>query len=142
MIYFFDTDYFVGGNYFEGDDGAQNTLVFQVKSIYFRSKVNIGSGNVVIHHNIWKSKGASDQSLYYSIHNGAVTTKLIRPTNNSIVNIYITYKPSPKSINTTNALKNCLFGAIRVNRPNNTTNPHEYIYSSIILEYSQILKVI
>ena len=45
------------------------------------------------------------------------------------MNIYIVYKLSPKSINTTNALKNCLFGAIKVNRPNNTTNLHEYIYS-------------
>ena len=109
----FDTDYFEGGNYFEGDDGAQNTLVFQVKSIYFRRKVNIGSGNVVIRHDVWKSKGSSDQSLHYSI-NGAVTTKLIRPThvvlgpdeyfaqdsnkiitNNSTVNIYTVYKLSP-----------------------------------------------
>ena len=31
----FDTDYFVGGNYFEGGNGAQNTLVFQVKNEFF-----------------------------------------------------------------------------------------------------------
>ena len=31
----FDTDYFEGKNYFEGDNGAQYTLVFQVTSIYF-----------------------------------------------------------------------------------------------------------
>ena len=31
----FGTDYFVGGNYFEGGDGAQNTLVFQVKNEFF-----------------------------------------------------------------------------------------------------------
>ena len=35
----FDTGCFVGGNYFEGDDGAQNTLVFQVKSIFFLDKM-------------------------------------------------------------------------------------------------------
>ena len=29
-------NWFVGRNYFEGDDGAQNTLVFQVKSIFFK----------------------------------------------------------------------------------------------------------
>ena len=28
----FDSDYFVGKNCFDGDDAAQNTLVFQVKS--------------------------------------------------------------------------------------------------------------
>ena len=33
----FDNDYFEGKKYIEGDDGAQNTLVFQVKSIYFRA---------------------------------------------------------------------------------------------------------
>ena len=31
----FDTDYFVGGNYFEGGDRVQNTLVFQVKKEFF-----------------------------------------------------------------------------------------------------------
>ena len=74
----FDTDYFVGGNYFEGDNGAQNTLVFQVESMYFRREVNIRSGNVVVKHDVWKSKGISDQSLYYTKF--AITAKLIRPT--------------------------------------------------------------
>ena len=120
----FDTDYFVGGNYFEGDDGAENTLVFQVKSIYFRCDTGVKSvGDLVVYaHDVWKSKGSSDQSLHYSI-NGVVTTKLIRPThvvlgaeeyfaqvfsiitNNSIVNIYIFYKLLPKTISTDNALK-------------------------------------
>ena len=31
----FDADCFEEKNYFEGDDGTQNTLVFQVKGIYF-----------------------------------------------------------------------------------------------------------
>ena len=66
----FDTDYFVGGNYFEGDDGAQNTLVFQVKSIFF--------GYDDAGYNTWKSKGLSDQNLYYIKR--IITTKLIRPT--------------------------------------------------------------
>ena len=49
--------------------------------------------------------------------------------NNSIVNIYVVYKLSPKTISTSNALKNCLFGGIKANRPNNIQNSHEYIYS-------------
>ena len=49
----FNTDYFVGGNYFEGDDGAQSTLIFQVKNICFRREVNIGSSSVVIRHDVW-----------------------------------------------------------------------------------------
>ena len=78
----FDTDYCVGGNYFERDDGAQNTLVFQVKSTYFRRNAGVKSAavTVVYAHDAWKSKGASDQSLHYSVNNGIVTTKLIRPT--------------------------------------------------------------
>ena len=92
-------------------------------------------------------KGSSDQSLHHSI-NGAVTTKLVRPThvvlgpdeyfsqnsnkvltNNSILNIYIVYKLSPKTISTDNDLKNCLLDAIKVTRPNNTTDCDKYIYS-------------
>ena len=34
----FDTDYVVGGNYFDSDDGAQNILVFQVQSIFLKLK--------------------------------------------------------------------------------------------------------
>ena len=36
-----------GKNYFEGNDGTQNTLVFQEKEIYFRRKIKIGNGNTV-----------------------------------------------------------------------------------------------
>ena len=49
------TSYLRGKNYF---DGTQNTLVFQVKSNYFRRF----SGNVAIY-GIWESKSLSDQRL-------------------------------------------------------------------------------
>ena len=65
-----DTDYFVGRNYFEGDDGTQDTSVFQVKDIFFRCD---NSG-----YNTLKSKGVSDQNWYYKC--GIIMTKLIRPT--------------------------------------------------------------
>ena len=129
----FDTDYFVGGNYFE--------LVFQVKSIFFKL---ITLGNTK--YNTWKSKGIFDQSLYFA--NGDITTKLTRPsevvlgandyffqdsanviTNKNIVNVYITYKLTPKTINTDNTLTNCLFGSIEASRPGNTTDPDNFIYS-------------
>ena len=51
----FDAAYFGGKNYFEGNDGAQNLLVFQTKSKYSLSRVNQVSE--------WKSKGLSNQSL-------------------------------------------------------------------------------
>ena len=44
------------------------------------------------------------------------------------VNVYICYKLLPKTINTDNALKNCLFGAIERARPSNTTDPNNFIY--------------
>ena len=115
----FDTDYFVGRNYFEGDDGAQNTLAFQVKSIYFGHETIS-----IIRYSTWKSKGISNQSLYYT--KSAITAKSIRPThvvlgtdehffqdsskviaNNSLENIYIVYKLSPKTIKKLLVLKNC-----------------------------------
>ena len=121
-----------------------------MKSIYFKRDTGAKNvdGLVINAHDVWKSKRFSDQSLYYSITSGAVTTKLIRPmhvvldadeyfvqhtnkiiTNNSIVNIYIACKLSPKTISTYNALKNCFFGSIKVSRPNDTTDPEKYIYS-------------
>ena len=120
-----------------------------MKSIYFERDTGAKTvGGLVIYAcNVWKSKGSSGQSLCYSINTGTVTTKLIRPThvvlgtneyflvvnkiitNNSIVNIYIIYKLPPKTITTDAALKNCLFGAIKASRPNDTTDPDKYIYS-------------
>ena len=42
----------------------------------------------------------------------------------SIVNIYIVY-----SISSNNPLKNCLFGATKVTKPGDATDPDKYIYS-------------
>ena len=131
----------MGKNYFKADHGAQNTLVFQVKGTFFKQK---SLGNTK--YNTWKSKGISDKSLYFA--DGDITTKLIRPsqivldannyffqdrasviTNKNIINAYITFKLIPKTINTDNALKNCLFGSIEAARPGNTTDPDNFIYT-------------
>ena len=52
----FDTDYFEGKNYFEGDDGAQNTLVFQIKNIFFRrdTSAKTAGGLVIYVYYVWK----------------------------------------------------------------------------------------
>ena len=69
----FDTDCFEGKNYFEGDDGAQNRLVFQIKSIY------LGYETIsTLRYSTWTSEGVSNQSLYYT--KSAIAPKLIRPT--------------------------------------------------------------
>ena len=54
--------YFIGKNYFDGNDGAQNSLVFQVGEKYFKN--NFGSNSSKIE--IWKSKDLSSQSLTLS----------------------------------------------------------------------------
>ena len=51
------TSYFRGKNYFDGNDGAQNSLVFQLGEKYF--EYNFGSNSSKIE--IWKSKRLSSQ---------------------------------------------------------------------------------
>ena len=55
-----------GKNYFDGNDGAQNSLVFKVREKYFKD--NLGSDSSSIR--IWKSKGLSNQSLSLSATEG------------------------------------------------------------------------
>ena len=54
----FGLSYFWGKSYFEGNNGTQNSLVFQVGKKYFKD--NSGSDSCSIE--IWKSKGLSNQS--------------------------------------------------------------------------------
>ena len=141
--------YFWSRTYFEDNDGAQNSLVFQVKVKYFED--NSGSDSSSIE--IWKSNGLSNQSLGFSASvvgaDDIKMSKPIRPAyiifnhkrsffvqkkenvmkSRSIVSIYIVYKLSSKIISSSNVLKNNLFGAIKKTKPNNTTNPQKYVYS-------------
>ena len=55
----FDAAYFRGKNYFDGNDGAQNSLVFQVGEKYFKNSSGSNSSKI----EIWKSKCLSNQSL-------------------------------------------------------------------------------
>ena len=148
--------YFRGKNCFDGNDGAQNSLVFQVREKYFKN--NFGSNSSKIE--IWKSKGLSIQSLSLYGTVGAANeikmSKPIRPAyvifnhkesfseqkknkniikSGSIVNIYIVYSLSQKTINSHNVLKNCLFGATKVTKPGDTTGNDKYIYSGYPLGF-------
>ena len=87
----------------------------------------------------WKLKGLSNQYLDAVVKLGdVVLSKPIKPMHvlfkgkgtlvqnvndiiagGPIVNIYIVYKTSPKTINSNFVFKNCLFGAIKIT---NTTN--------------------
>ena len=138
----FNADYFEGRNYFEGGDGTQNMLVFQVKDEYF---VRASLGNT--ERPAWKSKGTSNENFYYNC--GNIDKKLTKPTHvslgsdqyffqdaaifkaiaSSVVNGYICYKLLPETVKSDNVFKNCLFGAIDGARPNNTKDPDNFIYS-------------
>ena len=120
----FDAAYCGGKNYFDGNNGAQNSLVFQVGEKYFKN--NSGSNSSKIE--IWKSKGLSSQSLNFSgtlgTANDIKMSKPIIPASvifnhkesffeqrqgniksGSIVNIYIVYSLSQKTIDSDNVLK-------------------------------------
>ena len=136
----FGLSYFWGTNYFEGNDGVQNTLVFQAMQKHIDlSKVNQISK--------WKSKGLSNQYLVdlgslgdvvlskpikpmHGIFKGKGT--LVQNDNNiivgePIVNIYIVYKTSPKTINSNFVFKNYVFGAINItNTTNSDTDKWQY----------------
>ena len=75
----FDSGYFRGKNYFDGNDGTQNSLVFQVGEKYFQN--SFGSSSFKIE--IWKSKGLSSQPLNLSgtvgTANDIKMSKPIRP---------------------------------------------------------------
>ena len=132
--------YFRGKNYFDGNDGARNTLVFQTMQEHFKllnqdqidkrkskglSNQYLNSsgtlGNVVLSkpikpmHVILKGKGTLDQNDNDIIAGGP------------IVNIYIVYKTSPKAINSNFVFKNCFFGAIKIaNTTNSDTDKWQY----------------
>ena len=46
----FDSSYFLGKNYFDGNDGTQNSLVFQVGGKYFKNNSGSNSSKIII----WK----------------------------------------------------------------------------------------
>ena len=115
-------------------------LVLQVKDEYF-GRASLGSTEYYT----WKSKGNSDENFNYN--GGNIDKKLTKLTHvslgsdqyffqvaakaiaSSVVNVYICYKLLPKTINSDNVFKNCLFGAIDAARPNNTKDLDNFIYS-------------
>ena len=115
-------------------------LVFQAKGEYFGCASLCSTERYTR-----KSKGNSDENFYYN--GGNIDKKLTKPTHvslgsdqyffqdaakaiaSSVVNAYICYKLLPKTINSDNVFKNCLFGAIDTARPNNTKDPDNFIYS-------------
>ena len=124
--------YFGGKIYFDRNDGAQNTLAFQTMQKHF----NLSNVDQI---SKWKSKGLSNQYLNLVGTVGHIgLSKQIKPMHvifkrkgaliqddndliavGSIVNIYIVYKTSLKTINSNFVFRDCLFGVIKIS---NTTN--------------------
>ena len=135
----FDTSYFLGKSYFDGNDGSKNSLVFQVGEKY--RKNNFGSSSSKI--SIWKSKGLSSQSLNLSgtvcTANDIKMSKAVRTAyiifnhkesffeqkkrkyHKKWINSKCLYNIQPISKNY-NVLRNCLFGVIKVRKPGDTTD--------------------
>ena len=106
-----DSSYILGKNYFEGNDGAQNALVFQTMQKHFKL---INENQI----DKWKSKGLSSQCLStFGTIGDVILSKPIKPmhvifkgkctlvqdendiSGGPIINIYVVYKASPKTIN-------------------------------------------
>ena len=119
--------------YFEGGDGAQNMLVFQAIQKHF----NLSNVNQI---SKWKSKGLSNQYLnLVGTLDDIILSESIKPmhvifrgkgllyqknndviTGGRIINIYIVYKTSPKTISSNFVYKNCLFGAMKITNATNS----------------------
>ena len=136
----FDSSYFLGKNYLEGNDEAQNALVFQTMQKHFKL---INENQI----DKWKSKGLSNQYLStFSTIGDVILSKPIKPkhvifkgkgtlvhnendiiSGGPIINIYIVYKTSPKTINSDFVFRDCLFGAIKIiNTTNSDTDKWHY----------------
>ena len=136
----FDSSYFLGKNYFDGNDVAQDALVFQTMQRHFKL-INENQIDKL------KSKGLSNQYLStFGTIGDAILSKLIKPihvifngkgtlvqdkndiiSGGPIINIYIVYKTSPKTINSDFVFRDCLFGAIKItNTTNSDTDKWQY----------------
>ena len=136
----FDLSYFLGKNYFEGNNGAQNALVFQTMQKRFKlmNKNQIDK---------WKSKGLSNRYLStFGTIGDVILSKPIKPmrvifkgkgtliqdendiiSGGPMINIYIVYKTSQKTINSNFDFSDCLFGAIKItNTTNSDTDKWQY----------------
>ena len=140
----FDSSYFLGKNYFEGNDG-----VFQTMQKHFKL---INENQV----DKWKSQGLSNQYLStFGTIAHVILSKPIKPmhvifkgkgtlvqdendiiSGGPIINIYSIYKTSPKTVNSNFVFRDYLFGAIKIT---NTTNSDtdKWQYSGLALDLIQ-----
>ena len=127
----------MGKNYFKENDGAQNALVFQTMQKHFKL---INENQI----DKWKSKGLSNPYLSTFGTIGDVNlSKPIKPmhvilvqeendiiSGGPIINIYIVYKTSPRTIKSNVIFRDCLFGAIKItNTDTDNSDTDKWQYS-------------
>ena len=124
----FDAAYFRGKNYFD-DDGTQNYSIFQPVYKYFE----ISSGKITS----WESRGLSNEKNSFShrlintqppipaYDNARIKVKSngdflkqdkITCNHGPIVNIYVVYRLTPYTKDSSVTLQNCLFGAVKLTK--------------------------
>ena len=136
-----DLSWFLGKNYFEGSDGAQNALVLQTMQKLF----NLSNANQI---SKWKSKGLSNQYLnLVGTLGDIILSQSIKPmhvifsgkgllyqknndatTGGPIINIYTVYKVTSKTISSDFVLKNCFFGGVKITNTYDS-DPDKWKYS-------------
>ena len=124
----FDTAYFRGKNYFD-DDGTQNYSIFQPVYKYFEKN----SGKITS----WESRGLSNETNSFSrrliitqppipaYDNARIKVKFngdflkqdkVICNHGPIVNIYVVYRLTPTTTDSSVTLQNCLFGAVKLTK--------------------------
>ena len=133
----FDTPYFRSKNYFD-DDGTQNYLVFQPVYKYFDA---VGFEIVS-----WKSKGLFNEEISFVMNSKGAAPKIVYDNarirvkfngnllkqnittcnHRPILNIYIVYRLSHATKDSSVTLQNSLFGAVKLTK---NTDVDKYKYS-------------
>ena len=127
-----DLSYFWGKNYFDADDGTQNLLIFQPAYKYFKIFKNTVPKLFSPHEFVteWKSKGLNDVTkspdMYPKFQGSCLKQDKITFNHGKIVNIYIVYDLESNLNNFDPTLENCLFGAVKLTK-NNDTDKCKYI---------------
>ena len=141
----FDAAYFRDKSYFDGD-GTQNYLVFQPVYKYFEKMKSSNLGYIIS----WKSKGLSNKKMNYdntfsnlapkleydnariklNFHGSFLRMDKVALNYGSIVNIYIVYKLTSRTADSSITLQSCLFGAVKVTK-NLDTDKYKYSGSSV-----------
>ena len=117
-----NSSYFRGKSHFVDNDGTQNYSVFQPVGRCFRRIIGVGNNEYIY---FWKSKSFLNKRI------NSITASKIRVkfdgsclnqdkhtnTHGTIINIYIVYKITKNDhISSCPTLKNCTFGAVKLNK--------------------------